>query len=45
MLQDRTQKNGFAFAAMYFKGMNRALLKIKEKNEKLISLIDEELSE
>lgn len=43
MLKDQTQKNGFAFAAMYFKGMNKSLLKIKEKNKNLISLIDSEL--
>ena len=31
MLKDQTQKNGFAFAAMYFKGMNRSLLKRKKQ--------------
>lgn len=45
MLQDQKQKNGFVFAAMYFKGMNRTLLYIKEKNEKIISLINSELDE
>lgn len=43
MLNDQKQKNGFVFAAMYFKGMNRTLLTIKESNEKVISLIDDEL--
>ncbi len=45
MLKDQKQKNGFAFAAMYFKGMNKALLKIKEKNEKIILMIDNEMAE
>jgi hypothetical protein len=43
MLQDQKQKNGFAFAAMYFTGMNKTLLHIKEKNKQLITLIDSEL--
>lgn len=43
MLQDQKQKNGFAFAAMYFTGMNNTLLHIKEKNKQLITLIDSEL--
>lgn len=43
MLKDQKQKNGFVFAAMYFKGMNTALLNIKEKNEHIIALIDSEL--
>ncbi|MCF7559432.1 DUF6090 family protein [Sabulilitoribacter multivorans] len=43
MLKDQKQKNGFVFAAMYFKGMNTMLLNIKEKNKNIISLIDSEL--
>ena len=43
MLNDQKQKNGFAFAAMYFKGMNNMLLNIKDKNKNIISLIDNEL--
>jgi hypothetical protein len=45
ILKDQKQKNGFAFAAMYFTGMNRSLMDIKEKNKNLISLIDSELNE
>ncbi len=45
MLKDQKQKNGFAFAAMYFNGWNSRLLKIKEKNEKIIELINSELDE
>ncbi len=45
MLKDQKQKNGFAFASMYFNGMNKTLLNIKEKNKKIISLIDSELDE
>ncbi len=45
MLNDRTQKNGFAFAAMYLKGMNSSLLNIKEKNEKIILMINEDIED
>ena len=30
-LKDQMQKNGFAFAVMYFNGMNETLEMIKEK--------------
>ncbi len=43
MLKDQKQKNGFVFAAMYFKGMNTSLVNIKEKNTTIIALIDSEL--
>ncbi|GLR19579.1 DUF6090 family protein [Portibacter lacus] len=43
VLNDQTQKNGFAFAAMYFKGWNSQLLNIKEKNEKIIDSINKEV--
>ncbi len=45
LLNDQKQKNGFVFAAMYFKGMNTMLLNIKEENDKIIALIDSELNE
>ncbi|MBO6793044.1 DUF6090 family protein [Polaribacter sp.] len=43
MLKDQKQKNGFAFAAMYFNGMNKTLEMIKERNKNIISLIDNEI--
>lgn len=44
-LKDQMQKNGFAFAVMYFNEMNETLEMIKERNEKIISLIDNEIKE
>lgn len=45
MLKDQKQKNGFVFAAMYLKGMNRTLLNIKEKNNRIIAMIDRDLKD
>jgi hypothetical protein len=44
MLEDQKQKNGFAFAALNFAGMNEIFLKMNEKCKALISQIDNELA-
>ena len=43
ILDDQKQKNGFAFAALNFAGMNVTFIKMNKKCKELISQIDNEL--
>jgi len=44
IFEDRKQKNGFALAVLEFSGMKEKMIKMKEKCDRLISLIDIELA-
>ncbi len=44
IFEDRKQKNGFALAVLEFSGMKEKMIKMKEKCDRLISLIDNELA-